>query len=476
MDSVNTQEETLAQTGKIKRILPIIVGVSLFMDQLDSTIVNTAIPAMSNSFHVAPLSLKAVMSSYILSLAVCITFSGWAADRFGTRRVFGSAVALFTVSSFLCGISNSLEMLIASRILQGISAALMMPVGRMLIVRTFEKAELLSAMNFVIIPALIGPLLGPTIGGLIVHWFSWNMIFFINIPIGIAILCLVKSHVPQYQSHEKKPFDWVGFLLFGTGFGLLTWILDVVGNHYSDSTFLILGAALSLLMMASYVFYSQRVKAPLLNLNLFNIRTFRVSVLGGFFSRLGMGGLPLLLPFFYQVGLGFPAWKAGLLTIPTALAAIGMKVLSPKILSTLGYKRVLVLNTCLIASTMGFYVFIDKQSAIEIILLINLCLGFFSSLQMASINSMAFADISKNDASMASTISSSVQQMTMNFGLASGALMTGFFLQNSVPSALEANIAATHQTFMVMGVLTVISSIWFLGLKRDDGAQISGHR
>jgi MFS family permease len=179
------------------------------MDQLDATIVNTAIPAMSVSLGVSPLGLKSVMTSYILSLAVCITLSGWVADRWGTRRVFGSAVALFTVSSFLCGISNSLEMLIASRILQGISAALMMPVGRLLIVRTFEKSELLKAMNFVIVPALIGPLLGPTIGGLIVHWFSWHMIFFINIPIGIAILCLVKNHVPQYRSDEKKPFDEV---------------------------------------------------------------------------------------------------------------------------------------------------------------------------------------------------------------------------------------------------------------------------
>ena len=453
-----------------------IVGVSLFMDQLDATIVNSAIPAMSLSLDVEPLSLKAVMTSYILSLAVCITLSGWMSDRFGTRRVFASAVALFTVSSFLCGISQSLEMLIASRILQGISAALMMPVGRLLIVRTFEKSELLSAMNFVIIPALMGPLLGPTIGGVIVHWFSWEMIFFVNIPIGIAILCLVKNYVPDYQSSEKKSFDWLGFVLFGTGFGLLTWILDLVGDASTKPEFLMLGSVLAVCMLASYVMYSHKVSSPLLNLHLFKTRTFRISILGGFFSRLGISGLPFLLPFFFQVGLGFPAWKAGLMTIPTALAAIGMKVLSPKVLSAFGYKRVLVANTCLIALTLCIYTFIDKHTSVEFILLINLCLGFLSSLQMASINSMAFADISKNDSSMASTISSSMQQMTMNFGLASGALIAGFFLQNTDVNAADKTITAVHQSFVALALLTVFSATWFLYLKNSDGSQISGHR
>jgi EmrB/QacA subfamily drug resistance transporter len=466
MDSVKTPDAEDAKTRKIKRILPLIVGVSLFMDQLDATIVNTAIPAMSVSLGVTPLSLKAVMTSYLLSLAVCITLSGWMADRFGSRRVFASAVALFTFASFLCGISNSLEMLIASRVLQGVAAALMMPVGRLLIVRTFDKSELLKAMNFVIIPALMGPLLGPTIGGLIIHWFSWQMIFFINIPIGIAILYLVKDYVPQYQSEEKKSFDFWGFLLFGTGFGLLTWMLDLVGNNHPNFALIIPGGMISLLMIGC--------ASPLLNLKLFKIRTFRISVLGGFFSRLGLGALPFLLPFFYQIGLGFPAWKAGLLTIPTALAAISMKVFSSKVLATLGYKRVLILNTALIAMTFGIYAFIDAQTSVGFILLINLCMGLFSSLQMASINSMAFADISKNSASMASTISSSMQQMTMNFGLASGALIAGFFLQNMENSNPEETIVAVQHAFLALGLMTAASVVWFFYLRKDDGAQIAG--
>jgi MFS family permease len=229
-------------------------------------------------------------------------------------------------------------------------------------------------------------------------------------------------------------------------------------------------------MIGGYLLYCQRIPAPLLNLKLFEIRTFRISVLGGFFSRLGIGALPFLLPFFYQIGLGFPAWKAGLLTIPTALAAISMKVFSSKVLATLGYKRVLILNTALIALTFSVYALIDAQTSVGFILLVNLCMGLFSSLQMASINSMAFADISKNSASMASTISSSMQQMTMNFGLASGALIAGFFLQNMQSSTPRETIAAVQQSFLALGVLTVASVVWFLYLRKEDCAQITGHR
>jgi EmrB/QacA subfamily drug resistance transporter len=399
--------------SKIKRFLPFIVGISLFMDQLDSTIVNSAIPAMSLSFGVTPLSLKSVMTSYILSLAVFITLSGWMADRFGTKRIFTWAVTGFTVSSLLCGISTSLEMLTVFRIAQGISAALMMPVGRLLIVKTFEKSELLSAMNFVIIPALIGPLLGPSIGGLIIHWFSWPMIFFINIPIGIAILFLVNSYVPQYKSSEKKSFDWMGFFLFGGGLGLMTWMLDLIDNQYTNYSFMMVGMFVALLMIAGFIFYSFKVSSPLLSFDLFKISTFRISILGGFFSRLGIGGLPFILPFLYQIGLGFPAWKAGLLTVPTALAAIAMKIFSPHVLAYLGYKKSLILNTFLISLVLFFYAQVDKKTSIETIIFINIILGFLTSLLIASINSLVFSDVAKNQSSVASTMSSSAQKQHM---------------------------------------------------------------
>ena len=213
----------------VKRYLPWVVATALFMEQLDSTIVNTAVPSMAVSLGVTPLSLKAVVTSYILSLAVGIPISGWIADRYGTRRVFAAAVALFTVASVLCGMAVNVPMLVASRILQGFGAAMMTPVGRLAIIRTFPKSELLVAMNFVIIPALIGPLLGPTVGGLIVHWFSWREIFFVNVPMGLAALWIIVHHMPDYRGDAPRKLDVVGLVLFGTGTALLSWLLEIFG-------------------------------------------------------------------------------------------------------------------------------------------------------------------------------------------------------------------------------------------------------
>ena len=475
MNPINPTEINPSHKSKIKRFLPLVVGISLFMDQLDSTIVNSAIPAMSLSFGVAPLSLKSVMTSYIISLAVFITISGWMADRFGTRRIFTLAVVGFTVSSFLCGMSTSVDMLTFFRVIQGICAALMMPVGRLLILRTFEKSELLRAMNYVIIPALIGPLLGPSVGGLIIHWFSWPVIFFINIPIGIAVLFFINKYIPDYKSNEKKSFDWLGFFLFGGGLGLLTWMLDLIDNQYSNFKLIILGILTAVLMIAGFIFYSFKATSPLLNFDLFKIRTFRISILGGFFSRLGMGGLPFILPFLYQIGLGFPAWKAGLLTVPTALAAIAMKIFSPSVLAFFGYKRVLILNTVLVSFVLFFYAQVGKNTSIELIVFINLILGFLSSLQMACINSLVFSDIAKNQSSVASTMSSSVQQLTFNFGVTASALVIGFFLENFDSQQQDQTLYALHLSFIALGAITLLSTLWFFYLEDTDGKQISGH-
>src|SRR3954451_8784208 len=295
----------------VKRYLPWLVATVLFMEQLDSTIVNTAVPSMANSLHVTPLSLKAVVTSYILSLAVGIPISGWLADRFGTRRVFGTAVAVFTVASVLCGLAINVPMLVAARILQGLGAAMMTPVGRLAIVRTFPKSELLAAMNFVIIPALIGPLLGPTVGGVIVHWLSWREIFFVNVPVGLVALWLIHRHMPDYQGEGHRPLDVIGLALFGSGAALLSWLLEVFGEHQLDTTSTCVLLLLSLGLLSAYVVHAGHTRYPLLQLALFQVRTFRVSVGGGFVTRLGIGGLPFLLPLLYQLSLGLPAWKSG---------------------------------------------------------------------------------------------------------------------------------------------------------------------
>ena len=456
-----------------KSYLPWVVATALFMEQLDSTIVNTAIPSMAASLNVTPLSLKAVVTSYILSLAVSIPISGWMADRFGTRRVFMSAVAIFTVASVLCGLSVNSPMLVAARLLQGLGAAMMMPVGRLTIVRTFPKSELLAAMNFVIIPALIGPLLGPTIGGLIVHWLTWRDIFFVNVPVGVVAIFLAHRYMPDYRGDGARPLDLIGLVLFGTGVALLSWLLEIFGEHRIDITSATVLLFIACSLLAAYVWHARDAAFPLLRLALFKIRTFRVSVVGGFITRIGVGGLPFLLPLLYQLGLGLPAWQSGLLMMPSAAAAMGMKFISVRVLGRFGYRQVLTVNTVLIGLTISLYSFVQQGTPLYVIVMISLCLGFFNSLQFSAMNSIAYADVDSADSSMASTMASSMQQLSMSFGLATGSLVTGWFLGDLPQSNRLALSGALHHAFLTLAVLTILSSLTFWSLRQEDGESIS---
>jgi len=462
-----------ATDSTVKRYLPWVVATALFMEQLDSTIVNTAVPTMAASLHVTPLSLKAVVTSYILSLAVCIPVSGWMADRFGTRRVFSTAVAIFTFSSIMCGLSLNAPMLVASRILQGIGAAMMMPVGRLTIVRTFPKSELLAAMNFVIIPALIGPLLGPTVGGIIVHWLSWREIFFVNVPVGLAALFLIHRHMPDYRGDAPRPLDVIGLILFGSGAALLSWLLEIFGEHHIDVTSGLVLLLLSLALLGGYGWHAGQTAFPLLRLSLFRVRTFRVSVVGGFITRLGIGGLPFLLPLLYQLGLGLPAWQSGLMMMPSAAAAMGMKFLATRLLARFGYKQILIINTVMIGVTISMFSLVEPTTPLMLIVLLSLCMGFFNSLQFSSMNSMAYADIETADSSMASTIASSMQQMSMSFGLACGTLIAGWYLGNLSQNDHLAVTGALHHAFITLGILTGVSSLSFWTLRPSDGESVS---
>lgn len=463
----------MTRTASIKTYLPWVVATALFMEQLDATIVNTAIPSIAADLHVTPLSLKSVVTAYILSLAVGIPISGWIADRFGTRRVFGIAIAIFTIASVLCGLSLNPTMMTAARLLQGVGGAMMMPVGRLSIIRTFPKSELLGAMNFVIIPALIGPLLGPTLGGLIVHWISWRAIFFVNVPVGLIALFLVWKYMPDYRGTERRPLDVVGMILFSCGTALLSWLLEVFGEHTLEPMTALLMLAVSVSLLAAYGWHSSSIEYPLLRLALFKIRTFRTAVLGGFATRLGVGGLPFLLPLMYQVGLGLPAWKSGLLMMPTALAAMGMKLISPRLLARFGYRQVLIVNTVCIGITIGLFSIVKAGTPLTMIVMLSLMQGFFNSLQFSSMNTLAYADVAQADSSMASTISSSFQQLSMSFGLAAGSLVAGYFL-GAVPQTNQGMVtSALHSAFVALSVVTILSSLAFWTLKRNDGESIS---
>jgi len=467
---------TATSVQTIKRYLPWLVATVLFMEQLDSTIVNTAVPAMARSLDVTPLSLKAVVTSYILSLAVGIPISGWMADRFGTRRVFGIAVAVFTMASVLCGFALNVPMLVAARILQGLGAAMMTPVGRLAIVRTFPKSELLVAMNFVIIPALIGPLLGPTVGGIIVHWLSWRVIFFVNVPVGLVAMWLIHRHMPNYQGDAPRPLDVIGLALFGSGTALLSWLLEVFGEHRLDPTSTCVLLLVSLGLLAAYVLHANRTAHPLLQLALFKVRTFRVSVAGGFLTRLGIGGLPFLLPLLYQLGLGMPAWQSGLLMMPAAAAAMGMKLFSTRLLRRFGYRRILIVNTVMIGVTISLFALVGGGTPLAYIVALGLAQGFFNSLQFSAMNSMAYADIDTRESGMASTIASSMQQLSMSFGLACGTLVAGWYLGNVAQTDQIAVTRALHAAFLTLGAVTLLSSLTFWSLRANDGESVSGSK
>ena len=458
-----------------KRLLPWLVAVAFFMESLDTTILNTAVPAIAKALDVAPLSMKAVLSSYTLSLAVFIPISGWMADRFGTRRVFASAIGLFTLGSFFCGISSNIHVLVACRVLQGCGGAMMVPVGRLTMVRTFAKSELIRAMSFVAIPGLIGPMLGPIAGGLIVGYFHWRVIFFVNLPIGLIGLCMVYLHLPDYRE-KSDPLDVEGLILFGSGVALLSYVLEVFGEHTLSAREILGLLAISIMLLAGYGRHAAQTAFPLLRLTLFRIRTFRASVSGSFFTRLGIGGIPFILPLLYQVGMGFSPIRSGLLMMPQAIAAMSLKPAMPRILARFGYRVVLVSKTVILGLLIALFATIGVGTPVWLIAAQAFCFGFFSSLQYTSMNTLVYADVTEAETSAASSIASTMQQMSISFGVATASLAAAFFIPDRFHSSAPQMIRGIHRAFLVLGGLTILSTIVFGELKSTDGETVSQHK
>jgi EmrB/QacA subfamily drug resistance transporter len=473
MDANTLDAQAAALSTASKNLLPWLVGVALFMESLDTTILNTGVPAVAAALHVAPLSMKAVLASYTLSLAVFIPISGWMADRFGTRRIFASAIGLFTFGSLLCGISGNIHVLVACRILQGCGGAMMVPVGRLTLVRTFAKSELLRAMSFISIPALVAPMLGPVTGGLIVGYLHWRYIFFLNVPIGVVGLALVYLHLPDYSEPEVKPIDWVGLILFGSGIALLSYVLEIFGEHTLSGREMTGLLALSVFLLAGYVLHARGIAYPLLHLGLFHIRTFRAAVSGSFFTRLGMGGIPFLLPLLYQLGLGYTPIQSGLLITPQALGALTMKAVLSRVLDALGYRSVLISNTLITGALMMSFAAIGPRTPVWVILLLAYAYGAISSLQYTSMNTLAYADTSEAETSSASSIASTAQQMSISFGVAIAGLTTAFFLPHGASEEASEAIRGLHRAFLLLGALTMISTVVFRSLRKGDGDDVS---
>jgi EmrB/QacA subfamily drug resistance transporter len=459
-----------------KRLLPWLVAVAFFMESLDTTILNTAVPVISDALKVAPLSMKSVLASYTLSLAVFIPISGWMADRYGTRRVFASAIGLFTLGSFLCGLSSNIHLLVASRVLQGCGGAMMVPVGRLTLVRTFAKSELVSAMSFVAIPGLVGPMLGPIAGGLIVGYLHWRIIFFVNIPIGLVGLLMVYLHLPDYRRQRPRPLDIVGLILFGSGVALLSYVLEIFGEHTLSAAEILGLLTISLALIGGYGFHATHIRYPLLQLGLLRIRTFSAAVSGSFFTRIGIGGVPFLLPLLYQIGLGLTPIQSGLLIMPQALAAMSTKMLMRPLLTRVGYRAVLISNTVALGVFLLLFATIGLHTPVWLIALQAFCYGALTSLQYTSMNTLVYADISEEQTSDASSIASTVQQMSISFGVAAAGLATTFFVPDHSRSSPGELILGLHRAFLVLGGFTILSTAVFRTLKSSDGANVSQHK
>jgi EmrB/QacA subfamily drug resistance transporter len=456
-----------------RSLVPFVVACALFMQNLDSTVIATALPTIARSLGESPLRLNVAITCYLLSLAVFIPSSGWVADRFGARRVFTAAIVVFTLGSIACGAAHSLAQLVAARILQGIGGALMVPVGRLVLVRTVEKSELVRAMSFVAVPALIGPVMGPPLGGLIVTYASWRWIFFINVPICALGIVLVNLLVGDLKETWRRPLDLAGFALTGIGLASLAFGFENVARGTLPNPAVVGLLAIGAAAIALYVGHARRVAHPIIDLGLLDIPTYLAATAGGFLFRIGIGALPFLLPLMLQIGFGLSALHSGLLTFASAAGAMMMKTSAARILRRFGFRLVLVADAVISAGFLFGYSLFRPDTPGLVVFLALLAGGFFRSLQVTSINTLGYADVPPAMLSRATSLSSMAQQLSQTAGVATAALLLQLVLQVRGGDALAA--ADFYPAFVGIAVISLFSVPFFLRMPPDAGAELSGH-
>lgn len=449
-----------------KKILPVILATSIFMQMLDSTILNTSLTAIAKDLNESPLDMQNAIISYVLTLALFMPVSGFLSDKFGTKKVFIFALILFSIGSLFCSLSQSLTHLVFSRVLQGIGGSLMTPVGKLALIRTFPKKELLQAMNFAIIPALIGPVLGPLVGGYMVDYLSWHWIFLINIPFGIIGIILSSKYMPDYKS-PIIDFDLKGFLLFAAASLLLSISLELFGNTVRVSPVLMILLA-GFLMLYWYYRHAIRDNNPIFPLNLFQVRTFRVGIIGNLATRLGFSSIPLLLPMVIQIAYGQSAVTSGWIVAPMAVTAMFGKSAVIKILNTFGYRKTLMINTFIIGALICCLAIPSIHTSFYWYVPIIAVLGFFNSIQFTSMNSIAIADLRQYHTSSGNSLVSVNQQLAIGFGIAFGLLILKFF-EGDVKLIHNEIHNAFRYTFLIVGSLTILSGLVFRRLHDKDG-------
>ena len=457
--------------GRSMAGLPWIAAMAFFMQALDATILNTALPAIAQSLNRSPLAMQSAIISYTLTVAMLIPVSGWLADRFGTRRIFMLAVSLFTLGSLACALSHSLAMLVVFRVIQGIGGAMMMPVARLALLRAYPRSELLPVLNFVTMPGLVGPILGPVMGGVLVTWASWHWIFLINIPIGVAGLLYARKYMPNFTT-PRRSFDMWGFLLFGLSLVLFSSGMELFGEKVVE-TWLALSIIFSgIALLLLYIRHARRHPTPLISLNLFKTRTFSVGIAGNIASRLGTGCVPFLMPLMLQVGFGYPALIAGCMMAPTALGSILAKSTVTQILRWFGYRKTLVGVTLFIGVMIAQFALQTQAMAIWMLVLPLFILGMAMSTQFTAMNTISLADLTDENASSGNSVLAVTQQLSISLGVAVSAAVLRFYEGVDGTNTVE----QFHYTFMTMGAVTVVSALTFMLLKAKDGRNLIKER
>jgi EmrB/QacA subfamily drug resistance transporter len=448
-----------------KRLLPWVVAIAFFMQTLDGTILNTALPTMAKDLGESPLRMQSVVIAYMLTVALLIPASGWLADRFGTRRAFVAALVLFSVGSGLCALSPSLPWLVAARVAQGVGGALLLPVGRLTILRAFPRSEFVAVLSFVTIPGLVGPLVGPPLGGWLVEVATWHWVFLINIPMGVLGLFAAMRYMPNLRGEPGQRFDTLGFTLFSIGLVMVTLGLQGLGERALSVPASILLAIGGLAAMAAYWLHAARTDKPLFSLSLFRIPTFSVGIAGNLFARLGGGAMPFLTPLFLQLGLGYSPSAAGLSMVPIVAGAIAMKFFTEPLIKHLGYRKVLVTNTLLLGAFIAGFALVDHGTPQIVILLYLAAFGLVNSLQFTAMNTLTLGDLGPAQASSGNSLFSVVMQLSMSLGVAAaGALLAAF----AVPAGADL-MPTFHATYLCIGLLSAVAAGIFYQLRRDEG-------
>ena len=453
-------------------LIPLMVACALFMENLDSTVINTAVPAIARSLGESPLRLNLGITAYLFSLAVFIPVSGWVADRFGARIVFQAAIVIFTLGSITCGASQSLTDFVLARIFQGLGGAMMVPVGRLLVVRSVPKADLVDAITYITIPALIGPIIGPPLGGFIATYFSWRWIFWINVPIGILGNVLAYLYVKNIREERMPPLDVTGFLLIAIGCTGVTFGFELIGRGafpISQVAALIAVGAGGIFL---YVRRARRVSHPVLDIALLRYPTFRANIFGGSLSRIGIGASPFLLPLLFQVGFGMTPLQSGLLTFASAAGAFAMKFTARPILRRLGYRTVLIwsaLGSALFGATYGLF---RSYTPGAVILATLLTGGFIRSLQFTCLSTVAYAEVPPERLSHATSFVSMMQQLSASIGVGLGALLLQLIAFGH--GRTEIAPADFMPAFFLVAALSACSVLVFLTLPANAGVELTG--